>query len=180
MQLETQRIRDQALALAKPIGKAALVAGKSARSGFDQAIDASHDLPAQLNRLIGRAERDSHDAIIAARKSARSGLDQAMDVSHDLQLQLKRLMGRPERDSRKIVFVAGAVIVLAGVGAAVLASGPVRRAVRGQVDRIRARLRSREAMAADQAARDHEEDLLDDRLDASFPASDPVGANHFN
>lgn len=147
MQLETQRIRDQALALAVPIGKAALVARKSARSGLEQ---------------------------------ARSGLSQAMDAREDLERQIRRLIGRPERDTRKIVFVAGAALALAGVGVAVLASGPVRRAVRGQVDRVRARLRGRHGALADRADRDREEDLLDDRLEASFPASDPVGANHVN
>ena len=151
MQLETQKIRDQALALALPLGKAAVVARKSALSGLD-----------------------------VASRSAKSGLDQAMDASQDLQRQLKRLMGRRERDSHKVMIVAGVAVALVGVGAAVLASPTVRRAVRGQVDRIRLRLRGREAMAAHKAEKDREEELLDDRLDASFPASDPVGANHVN
>jgi hypothetical protein len=150
MQLDTQQIRDRALALAVPIGKAAVTARKSALSGA-----------------------------AVARRTARSGFDQAMDASQDLQLQLQRLLGRPQRDSRKTLIVAGAVLAVAGLGAVVLASAPVRRAVKGQVDRIRSRMRSRSS-APGGADQDHEDDLLDQRIDASFPASDPVGANHVN
>jgi hypothetical protein len=142
MQLETQKIRDQAIAFARPIGKAAVSAG------------------------------------LSARQSARSGLEQALEASHDLQAQLERLLSRRRSQGpRKEILIAGGVLLVAGVGAAVLLSAPVRRAVRGQADRLRERWRDRKAEAA---GRDHEDDLLDQRIDASFPASDPVGANHVN
>jgi hypothetical protein len=152
MQLDTQQIRDRALALAVPIGKAAVTARKSALSG----------------------------AAVAGR-TARSGFDQAMEASRNLKLQaqLERLLGRPQRDNRKTLIIAGAVLAVAGVGAALLASAPVRRAVKGQVDRIRGRMRGRSS-APGGADQDREDDLLDQRIDASFPASDPVGANHVN
>jgi hypothetical protein len=146
MQLDTQQIRDRALALAVPIGKAAVTARKSALSG----------------------------AAVAGR-TARQSFDQAMEASRNLQLQaqLERLLGRPRRDSRKTLIIAGAVLAVAGLGAIVLASAPVRRAVKGQIDRMRSR-----SSAPGGADQDREDDLLDQRIDASFPASDPVGANH--
>ena len=178
MHLETQERRDRAIKLAAPIGVAAVAARRSAGSGLEQALDASHDLQRQLKRLVDRAEPPTRKAAAAALQTAGAGLSQLMDRRHELEDRLRRLTGRSKRPSREMVIAAGAVLVLAGIGAALLASGPVNRAVRGQVDRLRARWRGGKAMIAAAGPTDHEEDLLDDRLDASFPASDPVGAHH--
>ena len=126
-------------------------------------------------------------AALSVRRSATSGLGQAMDVSQDfqrqLEQQLRRLSGRPQRDSRTAIAAAGAVLVVAGIGAAFLTSATLRRAVGAQFGRIRDRFRNRQAVAAlNGAAPEHEREdgMLDASLAASFPASDPVGANRVN
>ena len=105
MQLETQKLRDQAHELAVPIGKAVLVVRKSAKSGLDQAMDASQDLQRQFKRLMDRREQIGK-AARGAGKSAKAGLDQAIDGSQDLQRELKYLIDRRERVG-KAAIIAG-------------------------------------------------------------------------
>jgi len=141
-------------------------------------LDRAKDLSGALRqRLDGMVDRDTRKSL--ARLSRRE-IDQVKDLSGELQRQIKSVLGRDKRSSRLPLIVSVAVVGVA-VGGTLLAIPRVRAGLRQGWDFVRGR-RAGEAIrvahgvdgAAWKPPHERQEDLLDEGIEESFPASDPV------
>ncbi len=141
-------------------------------------------LPDRFASLTG-ATRDltASTAHLARRelgRVTRRELDRAKDLGGDIQRRLGRFADSDKRSARLPVAVS--VLVLgAAVGGALLASPRVRGALRQGWDRARGRRPAAMVGAGDgpgraalSSSRERQEHLLDQGIEESFPASDPV------
>ena len=138
-------------------------------------VDRARDLPVQIAAFSGAAK----DLTQAGARVAERGVDRARDLGELLQDRLEHLAHRDRRSSR-LPLAVSAVVVVAALGGALLAIPRVRGALRQGWSRVRGRLagvsRSGDGSAAPALRSPHErqDDLLDEGLEESFPASDPV------
>ncbi len=121
-----------------------------------------------------------HDARASIAHGARRELDRAAELTAALQSKLEGVIRRDRRSSRLPVAI-GVLVVGAAIGGALLASPRMRFAVRQGWDRVRGRRPAEPLRVADRYERtvpkptqDRQEDLLDEGIEESFPASDPV------
>ena len=128
-------------------------------------------------RLDGVVDHDTRASIA---HGAHREFDRAAELSAALQSKLERLIRRDKRASRLPVAI-GVLVVGAAIGGALLASPRVRGALRQGWDRARGRRPDEPIRVADRyqpvvqkPPQDRQEDLLDEGIEESFPASDPV------
>lgn len=151
----------------------------------DQIAARARALPDQIASLSGAArDLTASTAQISRREWGRAQreLDRARDFGKGLQLRFDRFAEPNGRPSRSTVAVS-AFVLGAMVGGALLASPTVRNAVRQGWESLRRR-RPAQAVgdgsmqSALQPAQTRQEDLIDEGLEESFPASDPLSVKH--
>ena len=144
-------------------------------------LDRAKDFGASLReRLGGMADSDTGRSLA---HFTRHEFDRAQDFGGVLQQRLSRAMHRDRRASRLPLILTVAVVGVA-VGGALLASPRVRNGLRQGWDRVRGRRQDQALEASDgmngaawKPPRERQEDLLDEGIEESFPASDPVSVN---
>lgn len=141
-------------------------------------LDRGRDLSTALReRLEGLVDSDTRASLT---RLARREVGRATDLSGALRQRLGRVARRDTRPSR-LPLALSAVVVGVAVGGVLLANPRVRASLRQGWDFLRGR-RPAQALRAptdlDGAAwkppHERQEDLLDEGIEESFPASDPV------
>ena len=146
---------------------------------IDRAITFGGALQRRLEGVV------DHDTRAALAHGARREFDRAAELSAALQSRLEHVTHRGRRSSRLPVAV-GVLVVGAAIGGALLSSPRLRATLRDGWDRARGRrpgepIRIGDGYVGDgyqrtaaKPAQDRQEDLLDEGIEESFPASDPV------
>jgi len=150
---------------------------RSIAHGAQHEIDRARDLGGALQqRLEGLVDRDTRRSVA---RGAQREIDRAKDLSDVLQRRLEGAIRRDRRSSRLPVVLSVAVVGVA-IGGALLASPRVRASLRQGWDFLRRRpapallARTGSDDIALKPAHERQEDLLDEGIEESFPASDPV------
>ncbi len=151
---------------------------RSIAHGAQHELDRAKDLSSALQqRLDGLFDRDTRKTV--AHVTERE-IDRARDLSGALQQRLEGALRSHRRSSRLPVVLSVAVVGVA-IGGALLASPRLRASLRQGWDFVLGRrpaetlrIRNGSNGAAVKPPRERQEDLLDEGIEESFPASDPV------
>lgn len=150
-----------------------------ARREFDRARTFGGALQRRLEGVV------DHDTRVALARGARQEIDRARELSDALQSRLERVTHTGRRSSRLPVAV-GILVVGAAIGGALLSSPRLRATLRDGWDRARGRRPGEPIRIGDgyvgggyqrtvaKPPQERQEDLLDESIEESFPASDPV------
>jgi hypothetical protein len=142
----------------------------------------SRSLPGKFVAMRGA----THDLTANTTHLAQREFDRARDLGEALQRRFERDLGRDRRSARYPLAVS-AFVLGAAIGGALLASPRVREGLRRGWNSLR-RPRPSQAVrrgdgadgpsvpaaSASKPPHERQEDLLDEGLEESFPASDPV------